>query len=387
MEDKGNAIMGNIVIIGAGKEGKAYLGEVYDAAGWHLAFLDKDSQAIEALRQTGCYSVTVLREDRTEERSISGYEAYVMDEQHSCIQEIIDADVIALCLYPEDIEAAIRYIGPCLRIRADRNPDQELLILSCTNKNHIMEENQAALSEELPGEQQKKWNKERVAFRDVIVRRSANASSNRDVKLTSKALQSLLIQGPVNVDLSGVEWMQVCDGIEFLKDIKLFVHNCPHAACAYAGYAKGYATTQEAEKDEEIAALMSGCLAEARAGIEAEFHPAAKQLELVGCSMKAKEEEVEQIRRVAENPIRKLGRNDRLTGAAMYCRKHGIVPGCIAKAIAYGLKYDDRRDPYAVRMQEMIKTDGIKKTAAGILGIPEDDTLFAMVMAEYERLD
>mgnify|MGYP000733111158 CR=1 FL=1 len=106
-----------------------------------------------------------------------------------------------------------------------------------------MEKNEALLLEELSEEKQKIWYRERVAFRDVIVRRSGNAPSNHALCLTTKALQSLLIQGPVNVDLSGVEWMQVCDGVEFLKDIKLFVHNCPHAACAYAGYVKGYTTT------------------------------------------------------------------------------------------------------------------------------------------------
>ncbi|MCI8363051.1 MAG: hypothetical protein HFJ41_08145, partial [Clostridia bacterium] len=117
------------------------------------------------------------------------------------------------------------------------------------------------------------------------------------------------------------KWMQVCDEVEFLKDIKLFVHNCSHAACAYAGYVKGYTTTQDAERDDEIAALMKGCLAEASAGIRAEFHPTLEQLEMVGCSMKAKEDEIELISRVAENPVRKLGRHDRLTGAAMYCLK------------------------------------------------------------------
>ena len=172
------------------------------------------------------------------------------------MERMVDADVIALCLYPEDIEDAIRYIGPCLRKRAAENPKQNLLILSCTNKNHIMEKNEALLLEELSEEKQKIWYRERVAFRDVIVRRSGNAPSNHALCLTTKALQSLLIQGPVNVDLSGVEWMQVCDGVEFLKDIKLFVHNCPHAACAYAGYVKGYTTTQDAERDDEIATLM-----------------------------------------------------------------------------------------------------------------------------------
>ena len=378
--------MNHIVIIGAGKEGKAYLGEVYDAAGWNVTFLDKDSRVVEALKETGQYHVTVLRKDRTEKRTITGYETYETDDSYSCMERMVDADVIALCLYPEDIEDAIRYIGPCLRKRAAENPKQNLLILSCTNKNHIMEKNEALLLEELSEEKQKIWYRERVAFRDVIVRRSGNAPSNHALCLTTKALQSFLIQGPVNVDLSGVEWMQVCDGVEFLKDIKLFVHNCPHAACAYAGYVKGYTTTQDAERDDEIATLMKGCLAEASEGIRAEFHPTLEQLEMVGCSMKAKEEEVERISRVAENPVRKLGRHDRLTGAAMYCLKHGIEPVNIAKAIAYGLAYDNREDPNAVRMQEMIAEKGIRPAAARILGISEEEKLMNMVMEEYDRL-
>ena len=378
--------MNHIVIIGAGKEGKAYLGEVYDAAGWNVTFLDKDSRVVEALKETGQYHVTVLRKDRTEQRTITGYETYETDDSYSCMERMVDADVIALCLYPEDIEDAIRYIGPCLRKRAAENPKQNLLILSCTNKNHIMEKNEELLLEVLSEEKRKIWYRERVAFRDVIVRRSGNAPSNHALCLTTKALQSLLIQGPVNVDLSGVEWMQVCDGVEFLKDIKLFVHNCPHAACAYAGYVKGYTTTQDAERDDEIATLMKGCLAEASEGIRAEFHPTLEQLEMVGCSMKAKEEEVERISRVAENPVRKLGRHDRLTGAAMYCLKHGIEPVNIAKAIAYGLAYDNREDPNAVRMQEMIAEKGIRPAAARILGISEEEKLMNMVMEEYDRL-
>ncbi|MFQ8733763.1 MAG: mannitol dehydrogenase [Enterocloster bolteae] len=348
--------------------------------------MDKDSRVVEALKETGQYHVTVLRKDRTEQRTITGYETYETDDSYSCMERMVDADVIALCLYPEDIEDAIRYIGPCLRKRAAENPKQNLLILSCTNKNHIMEKNEALLLEELSEEKQKIWYRERVAFRDVIVRRSGNAPSNHALCLTTKALQSLLIQGPVNVDLSGVEWMQVCDGVEFLKDIKLFVHNCPHAACAYAGYVKGYTTTQDAERDDEIATLMKGCLAEASEGIRAEFHPTLEQLEMVGCSMKAKEEEVERISRVAENPVRKLGRHDRLTGAAMYCLKHGIEPVNIAKAIAYGLAYDNREDPNAVRMQEMIAEKGIRPAAARILGISEEEKLMNMVMEEYDRL-
>lgn len=378
--------MGNILIIGAGKEGKAYFGEVYNKAGWNVTFLDKDRNVIKALKEKGEYYVTVLREDRTEERVISGYEVYWEDTEYSCKNRIIDADVIALCLYPEDIKDALGYIARGLYERARNNPEQDLLILSCTNKNRIIKENEELLLEVLDTEEAREWYRKRVAFRDVIVRRSANASSNRDIRLTSKALQSLLIQGPINVDLSEVEWMQVCDDIEFLKDIKLFVHNCPHAACAYAGYYKGYLTTQDAEKDKEIAELMKGCLKEAQEGIESEFHPTKEQLEMVGSSMKAKEDEIELISRVAENPLRKLARHDRLTGAAMYCLNHGIYPAHIAKAIALGLKYDEKEDIFAVEMQSMIKKEGMEDAIQKILGIEKEDKLFKMVIEEYERL-
>lgn len=41
-----------------------------------------------------------------------------------------------------------------------------------------MKENEEILLEELPEQEQKKWYREAVAFRDVIVRRSGNARSN-----------------------------------------------------------------------------------------------------------------------------------------------------------------------------------------------------------------
>ena len=47
--------MRNVLIVGAGKLGKGFLGEVFDAAkDWKVSFLDKDPRVIENLKKPVC---------------------------------------------------------------------------------------------------------------------------------------------------------------------------------------------------------------------------------------------------------------------------------------------------------------------------------------------
>ena len=71
------------------------------------------------------------------------------------------------------------------------------------------------------------------------------------LNIRTTAVLSLLIQQPLNVDLSAIEWMETCDQLELLKDVKVFVVNGPHAASAFLGYYKGYETINEISSDEE----------------------------------------------------------------------------------------------------------------------------------------
>ena len=50
--------MRNVLIVGAGKLGKGFLGEVFDAAkDWKVSFLDKDPRVIENLKKPEGYKV------------------------------------------------------------------------------------------------------------------------------------------------------------------------------------------------------------------------------------------------------------------------------------------------------------------------------------------
>ena len=47
--------MQSILVVGAGREGKGFLGETFSTDGWQVYFLDKDPEVVNALK-TGKYN-------------------------------------------------------------------------------------------------------------------------------------------------------------------------------------------------------------------------------------------------------------------------------------------------------------------------------------------
>ena len=377
---------GNIFIVGAGKEGKGYMGDVYEYAGWNVTFLEKDPLVLKAMADNGGYTMKAIRLDGIRERKISRYTAYLADESHSCEQAFLDADLVTLCIYPEDIPEFANYIATCISKRAKKQPQHKLTILSCTNKNHYIKEVEGFFLDALKEDSDKQWFRDNVALRDVIVRRACNAKSQYATEINAVTANTLLIQPPLNVDLSDVEFMQLRDGIEDLKDIKLYTSNCPGAVTAYASYLKGYASTNEGRKDPEIAKLRADALQESFKGILASFAITEQELHDFVYTDQPEQTTVELVARQAIDPLRKLMRRDRLVGPAMLCFEHGIIPHALIKSIANALCYAEPADPSAVSMQQMIKEKGIAKEACEITGLPQDHGLLQLVLEAYRKI-
>ena len=53
---------GRIVIIGAGATGRGQLGQVAFSAGWAVAYIERDQELVDALRQSGRFRVGLAGE-------------------------------------------------------------------------------------------------------------------------------------------------------------------------------------------------------------------------------------------------------------------------------------------------------------------------------------
>lgn len=377
--------MKEAIIIGAGRLGKGFIGEtIANSPAWNMTFIDADPVVINNLREAGSYHVTVHRFDRIEEHSIFDFEAYTWG-QEAVTDKVIQADLIMFVIYPEKIPEAVITLMDGLNARKEKNPHQNLSIIFLTNKNHMMQGIREQFAHLLT-DTDYIWFNEHVVLRDSIIRRSTDAESNRSLNIRTTAVLSLLIQGPLNVDISDIEWLEITDQLELLKDVKVFIVNGPHAAGAFMGYYFGYQTINQISSDASGAAFISAVEKEIKAGILAEYPLTEKQLDNLSVFPQAEGDMVDYIYRVAYDPIRKLSKGDRLSGSALMCYENGLPYNHITKAIAYGFLYDNPDDPQALLLQETIQKEGFPNVVERITGFPKTHEVYHAILRQYESL-
>lgn len=377
--------MKQVMIVGAGRLGKGFFGETFDNAGWKIAFLDKDPKVIEELKKTGSYHVEVHRVDSIEDRTVSDYEAYVCDEEYSCMDAFLNTDVIMMPLYPKDFKEAGHYLSQCFIEFYKRQPEKKLTAICVTNKNYLIPGIVESFKEKLPDDV-KAWFDTNVAIRDSIIRRGTDAATHYSTEIVTMAVASLLIQTPVYNDFSDVEWLELNDRIEMLKDLKVFAINGPHASTAFWGYLKGYKTIPESEKDEEIAQIIGQVHQEILDMIEQEYDITKEELDNLENLPTPMGEIPDSIYRVAFDPIRKLSKGDRLAGAAELCLEHGLSYEAIAKGMAAGFAYSEPKDENAVKLQEDVRELGIEEAVHKYTELGKDSPILKKVAEEYKAL-
>lgn len=378
--------MKNVIIVGAGRLGKGFMGEIFFNAGWDISFLDKDPKVVAELKRTGSYNVRVHTTDEVFVNEIKDYKAFLTDEEYSITESFLKSDLLMLPLYPSDFEEAAKYLAHCFNVQYDTDKSSKKTLICLTNKNHIIEQITNYFRENLRDEQVKQWFDTNVVVRDSIVRRGTDADNNYSTNLVTTAVASLIIQGPVYSDFSDVKWLDVRENVEMLKDIKVFLINGPHATTAYCGYQKGYDDIAEAEKDSEVQELVKSVHDATVQAVLYEYPVTRDQIRELEYLPAAKDEMSDSIYRVGFDPIRKLGENDRFMGVVKLCEKYGINYDGIAKAAACAFAYTEPKDKNAMIIQQDIKNSGIEATVSKYINRKIDDKVVKQISNEYNKI-
>ncbi|HPP67389.1 MAG TPA: hypothetical protein PKX05_05680, partial [bacterium] len=89
------------------------------------------------------------------------------------------------------------------------------------------------------------------------------------------------------------------------------------------------------------------------------------------------------IIRIARDPIRKLGREERIIGTARLCQRQGIIPEYVCFFAACCLYYDEPSDAESQKLKMFLLTNGIEKTLENISGLDQDDPIFIRIKTCY----
>ena len=366
-----------ILVFGAGCIGRGLLGELATRCGWSLTFVEKSVDLATALVQSGDYTVRLVGPEESTTR-VAGYRVLRAEDEPGIAKAIERCEFAATAVGGEQLPSVAPLIAPSLRGRAS-----PLNILVCEN-----------------------WPRADRVLRDALLRAGAPdgqvtcvpASVERMFRRARGSLdligESL---GTVYVDASrwhgafpGLAGLVACGDLAPYYARKLFTSNAGHAVLAYEGYLAGYELLYDALGDGAIRNRVEAVL-----GLAAEMLPIeygldraslGEHVQMLLRHRYANRELADTVRRVARDPLRKLGSEERLVGLLRRLQKHRLPIRPVCRAIAAALHYRDVNDRESQRLDCIIGEGGFGRVLEEICRMPPEDEAYRLCMAQAEEI-
>ena len=371
--------MESAIQFGAGNIGRGFMGQLFWEAGLATAHVDRDLRIVELINQRRGYTLKLLDAYTVTETDlqISGVEAVHAADVPGVARRFAAAQVAGTAVGVKSLPAIAPLIASGIQERLRSNP-RPLDIYMCENSLDAAGTLRDAVFT-LLGASTRSWAEANIGFVGTSVARMVpppgRFAGDDPLVVVADAFHEL----PYDASAARaaplhVRGMRGVSNFAAEVERKLFTHNLGHAALGYLGHLKGYVHVHEPFGDPELAAVFDGALDETSQALLSKHtgdldpaeHAAVRRDVRVrfGNPLLG-----DTIRRVARDPMRKLGPGDRLVGSIRLCLSQGTFPASVCRVCAAALLYDAPDDPDAVRLQELITRTGVEATLLSVSGI------------------
>ncbi len=389
--------MKTAVQFGAGNIGRGFMGQLFWEAGYRTIFAEANKKLVQLLNERKAYALRLLDAYRKEavELRIDRFEALHLGQEAEIVEAVANADLLCTAVGVKSLAAVARLLAAGFRLRAQRAgpPADVWLCENLLGAAGILERQVAGnLDERALG-----WLKANVGFVGTAVARMVNSAENRrpqddPLLVLSDAHHELPFDaGAVRGPIPEIAGLRPAANFKVEMERKMYTHNLGHASLAYLGRLKGYRYVHEGFQDPMVSAVFDGALEETAQALvrkyprflEAEEHRRIRQDVRIRF---ANPMIMDTIKRVGKDPIRKLGAQERLIGSAQLCYSQGVFPERILTVCAAALCYDEPDDPDAVRLQQMIREQGIERVLKKLTGLKSTGELGGRIKNRYLAL-
>lgn len=370
------------LIWGAGKIGRGFLAEIFQSAGYQISFFERSEELVDKLRKVRRYTIHKFqgRNERYKEVQITNFEIYSSWEQKTVTQKILkDNTIVAIAVHQVALPEVIKALALGVAVKAQKSPATTMDIILCVNMAHPASYCRQLFEHFLPDEFHAYLHKNIGLIESVVMR------------VSPEATREILQADPLAILTNGYPYMPVdrkafkgaapitdmlylSNHIEAEETRKMYTLNMAHAFLAYLGTLEGYKYSADCIQNIGIKKSVINALNESGFGLTKEFGFSQKEMdkwnEEIICSLENPALR-DRLDRLGTDNKRKLGRQDRLTGPALLCLKHGATPRYLALGIARGFQFDQPSDPGSVEIQDYVKMNGIEKAIKKYCGLKE----------------
>ncbi|NMC83330.1 MAG: mannitol dehydrogenase [Armatimonadetes bacterium] len=385
--------MKRAVVFGAGNIGRGFLGQLFHESGYVTVFVDVLEPLVEALNARGEYPVRIV-DRQTKTLTVRNVRALHSNDLDAVATELAAADIAATAVGGP----VLPHIAPALASGIARrfvNPRAlPLNIIVCENLIHAGPHLRALVQRYLDPSLHGLL-EERVGFVEASIGRMVPVMTP-EVRAEDPLLIEVEAYCELPVDADGfrgpvpdIAHLLPLPNFGAIVERKLYVHNAGHASAAYLGYLRRCEFVWQAVEDPFIRRVTRGAMSESCLGLSRKHGVPLAELQAHAEDLLRRFHNKalgDQVARVAKDPMRKLGPEDRLIGAARMCLEQGVEPSNLALACAAALRFDDPNDPSAVRLQAVRAESGDEGVLTEVCRLSPGHPLRSLILSAAERL-
>ncbi|MFH0758216.1 MAG: mannitol-1-phosphate 5-dehydrogenase [Bacteroidota bacterium] len=338
-----------MVIFGAGKIGRSFIGQVFGGQGYQLVFVDMDRPLVEELNRRHQYPVVIRGADFEERIIVDRVRAIHPSDRDQVAVAIADASIMAVSVGKNALSAIADLVAEGLKARENKYPGRTLDVILAENMRSadlfFCEKLKEALPPSYPLD-------ELVGLVETSIGKMVPMMTAADLEedplqVFAEPYNTLILDKKgFRGEIPRIPELALKENMKAWVDRKAFIHNLGHASAAYCGYMKKpdavymheildepfvYHFTREVMQEAALVLMSS---------YPGEFSAAGLSDHIDDLLIRFRNRNLgDTVYRVGSDLKRKLGADDRFLAVIRMAQKTGNGYERIIRAMAMGFSF------------------------------------------------
>lgn len=378
---------------GAGSIGRGFLGQLFSQSGYETVFVETRKDIVAHLSRTHSYRLKIVGK-RSRELTIKEVRVINARNTERVEKEIEKASVMGTAVGAKNLSSVASLVAKGMLARANKKIEKPINLIICENLPQASKIFKDYLWKQIDGRYQEYLDSHLGLVKAVVSRMVPLIPPEVQEKDPTFIMAEEYSKLPVDKKgfkgkIPRIKGMILSANLFAYEDQKLFIHNTGHIICAYLGYLKGYRYIWEAIEDRRIYRVVKGALEETGKALikKHSFKPETQQAHIKDLLERFANHALgDTVVRVGRDPIRKLGPQERLIGAAKLVYQYEIVPENISQGIAAALLFEGEENKEAKKLTQMRKKEGIDAILRKVCQIDPEGRLASLIKKSLKEL-
>ncbi len=231
----------NILIIGAGKIGRSFIGQLFGNQDYMVVFVDINLQIVSELNSRGSYPVIIKGPDYEERLVIEPVRAIYAREKDKVAKAVSEASVMAISVGKTAFTSVASLVAAGLLERDQKSPGKVLDIILAENMRSASHFFREKLREILPSSYPLN---ERVGLVETSIGKMAPIMRSSDLEkdllqIFAEPYNTLILDKKgFKGEIPRIKEFSLKEHMKPWVERKAFIHNLGHATAAYFGHLK-----------------------------------------------------------------------------------------------------------------------------------------------------